>query len=79
MDYIQNSMRIYRQIREQVLACLVLVKQAGCYKVKLVGEGDIAEICRLTCLEQGISIGNEPGLPLLEVKGLKVILVMEAF
>ncbi len=79
MDYIQNSLRIYRQTRQQVLACLVKVRQAGCHTVRLVGEGDIAEICRLTCLEQAIGISNAPGLPVLEVRGLNVIIVMEEF
>jgi len=79
MDYIQNSLRIYRQTRQQVLACLVKVRQAGCHTVRLVGEGDIAEICCLTCLEQAIGISNAPGLPVLEVRGLNVIIVMEEF
>ncbi len=77
VDYIQNSMRIYRQSREQVLNCLVKVRQAGYNKVRLIGDGDIADICRLTCLEQAITIANESGLPMLEVRGLKVILTFE--
>lgn len=77
VDFIQNSMQIYRETRRQVLACLADVRQAGFGQVRLVGDGDIGEICRLTCLEQSISLSNEPGLPALEVHGLKVILVME--
>jgi hypothetical protein len=52
-----------------------LLKQNGFEQVRLVGEGDVADICRLTCLEQNVSITDDPNLPTLEVRGLSVILV----
>jgi len=76
MDYIQNSLRIYRQTRTQAAAYLNQVRQAGYTRVRLIGDGDIADICRLTCLEQAITICNEQGLPALEVNGVKVLLRM---
>jgi hypothetical protein len=50
--------------------------------VHIAGEGDIADICRLTCLEQGISVadmtdGKPDNLPVLEVQGVKVHLYQE--
>ena len=52
--------------------------------IYLVGEGDIADIVRLTCLEQGILVLEKPvdpigqdldsgdSLPVLEVRGTRV-------
>jgi len=53
------------------------VKKAGYECIRLVGEGDVADICRLSCLEQKIEIVSNGNVPVLEVKGFKVILHME--
>lgn len=78
INYVEQSMRLYRRIRRHVSDLLIEVKKAGHDRVRLDGEGDIADICRLTCLEQNIAITTQPGVPLLEVQGSKVILHMEA-
>ena len=56
MDYIQTSFRMYRLVRERMSEALVQVRQAGWNKVRLDGNGDVAEVCRLTCIEQGVEI-----------------------
>lgn len=56
VNYIETSMRLYRRTREHMRDLLVQVRQAGFESVLIEGDGDIAEICRLTCLEQGIKI-----------------------
>jgi hypothetical protein len=43
----------------------------------VVGEGDIADICKLTCLEQGVSVVDLPEVPVLEVHGVKVVLHLQ--
>jgi len=53
------------------------VKKAGYDHVRLVGEGDVADICRLSCLEQDIRIVPDGEVPQLEVKGFKVLLHMD--
>jgi len=45
--------------------------------VRIVGEGDVADICRLTCLEQGVSVVDEENVPVLQVEGHKVNLFLE--
>ena len=35
---------------------LIIVRQKGYHCVRLDGDGDVADVCRLTCLEQGIDI-----------------------
>lgn len=77
LNYIDTSMRLYRRTRQHVRELLGEVKQAGYHHIHIAGEGDIADICRLTCLEQGIvladvSDGKPANLPVLEVHGLKV-------
>jgi hypothetical protein len=32
------------------------IRHAGFDRVRIVGSGDVADICKLTCLEQGISV-----------------------
>jgi DNA-binding MarR family transcriptional regulator len=80
VKYIESSMQLYRRTRARVLELLSVVKQNGHDTVHIDGEGDIAEICRLTCLEQGISVADneqdlESGLPVLQVQGMKVHLL----
>ena len=53
------------------------VKKAGYERIRLVGEGDVADICRLSCLEQDIQIVSDRNIPTLEVKGFKVLLHMD--
>ena len=77
VDYIENSMRLYRRTRQRVLDALVDVRMAGFESIRIVGDGDLAEVIRLTCLEQGVIIGENPQLPALEIQGWKVRLHME--
>jgi hypothetical protein len=52
--YFQASMRIYRQTRAESKRLLAEVQAAGYDAVVIVGDGDIAEIVELTCLEMGV-------------------------
>ncbi len=82
VNYIENSLRLYRRTRLRVRELLSEVRQAGFDQVLIQGEGDIADICKLTCLEQGFHIFEQENsltnaIPTLEVRGMKVILHME--
>ena len=77
VDYIEQQLLLYRRLRERVKEHLDEVHKAGYNSVRLVGEGDIADICKLSCLEHGISLSADGSAPVLEVVGLKVILHME--
>ena len=78
LDYIQNSFRLYRLVRERSVSALKQVEQAGYSTVYLEGEGDVAEVCRLTCLEMGISLAEaKDHAPVLRVQGLKVFVEWE--
>jgi len=101
VNYIETSLRLYRNTRQRVRELLAQVDQAGYDQVILdVGgdengngggcDSDIVDICRLTCLEQhiriidtatetsGPGVLDRRGIPVLEVRGTKVYLNMEA-
>jgi DNA-binding MarR family transcriptional regulator len=72
VDYIEQQFLLYRNTRLHVKEHIERVRAAGFDRVALVGEGDVADICRLTCLEQGVAVVSDPGAPILVVSGLKV-------
>lgn len=74
IDYIQNSFKLYRLVRERMEATLREVRDAGYDRVTLIGEGDVADVCRLTCTEKGISIHEDEHLPQLTINGLKIFI-----
>jgi DNA-binding MarR family transcriptional regulator len=77
INYIDQSMRLYRRTRLKVRELLSEAQKAGFDRVRIMSEGDIADICRLTCLEQRIAIVDLPGVPVLDVQGTKVSLSLE--
>jgi DNA-binding MarR family transcriptional regulator len=77
VNYIETSMRLYRKTRQRVRELLSEVKASGFGQVCIDGEGDIADICRLTCLEQNFIIVEDEDSPTLEVRGMRVHLRME--
>jgi len=74
IDYIQNQFSLYRITRQKVNALLTQVQSEGDSRVRLIGEGDVADVCRLTCLEQSVPIVDDPSAPTIVVQGLKVYL-----
>lgn len=78
INYIENSMLLYRRTRSRVLELLQEVKLAGFDMVAIQGEGDIADVCRLTCMEQAMRIASESDdhtrrrLPVLVATGAQV-------
>jgi DNA-binding MarR family transcriptional regulator len=74
IDYLEQQFLLYRNTRKCVKEHLETVRRTGYDRVRLIGEGDVADICRLSCLEQGIAIVTDNTAPALEVLGLKVVL-----
>lgn len=77
VNYIEHSMQLYRKTRARVQQLVNEVRAAGFEGVhidKFNGDPeDIADICKLTCLEHGLALlkEGEPG-PVLRVHGHKV-------
>jgi DNA-binding MarR family transcriptional regulator len=74
VDYVEQQFLLYRSTRKRVKEHVEKIHQAGFDHVRILGEGDVADICRLTCLEQGMTVTADPDAPTLEVAGLKVLL-----
>jgi DNA-binding MarR family transcriptional regulator len=74
VDYVEQQFLLYRNTRLRVKEYLEQVRRAGYQQVCILGEGDVADICKLTCLEQGIAVVGSGNVPELEVVGLKVVL-----
>jgi DNA-binding MarR family transcriptional regulator len=77
VDYINQTMLLYRNTRQRVGELIGVVKQNGIDRVRIVGDGDIADICRLTCLEQGVKVVDQVEVPGIMINGLKVLLELK--
>ncbi|HEY5159246.1 MAG TPA: winged helix-turn-helix transcriptional regulator [Anaerolineales bacterium] len=77
VDYVEQQFLLYHRTRERVSEYLNEVHQAGFDSVCIQGEGDVADICRLSCLEKGIALVMDGDAPRLEVNGLKVTLRLD--
>lgn len=72
VNYVENQMRLYRQTRQKVKALLSEIQKAGSSTVMIEGEGEIAEVCQLTCLEFGITVVEDGKFPKLLVEGYNI-------
>lgn len=67
LESLNYGMRLYRETRAQTKQLLAEVQQRGYACVSIVGEGDLAEIAQLTCLEIGLLVvpQSTPQVPTL--------------
>ncbi len=75
--YVENSMQLYRRTREQARKALAAARRQGYGSVAVAGDGDIADVCRLTCMEQGFAVVDprvEDSIPVLEISGTQISL-----
>jgi len=75
-EFMQASLKYYRLTREDTKRYLEQVKQAGFETVCIKGDGDLAEIVYLTCLEAQMPVKEEmdPGCPVFRIEGLRTAL-----
>jgi DNA-binding MarR family transcriptional regulator len=76
-EYIEASMALYRRTRSEAQRLLREVRAAGYHQVRIDGEDEIAEICRLTCLELDVQIAgpDATNTPSLQVEGARLVLL----
>jgi predicted ArsR family transcriptional regulator len=77
VDYVEKSFSIYRKTRQRVKDHVKEIRHAGYDSVRIIGAGDVADICKLTCIEQGLTITSDKNTPALYVDGFKVNLKMD--
>jgi len=73
LDFVQQSFALYRLIRSRAVEAIPEITHAGYTAVRLQVEGDMGDVVRLTCLEHGLSISDDPQLPLIHMDGMKVV------
>ena len=76
VDYIKTSFDLYRRVRERSTRCLEQLKAAGYSEVRILGEGEIAEVISLTCLEHGVALTQAANAPKISIEGIKLALIL---
>jgi DNA-binding MarR family transcriptional regulator len=73
--FMQASLHWYRETRSDSKRFLEQIKQRGYPAVCIEGDGDLAEIVYLTCLEAGMSVKEtlDPNYPIFRIEGLKTV------
>ena len=77
VDYVERSFTLYRRVRQRVREHITQIQKSGHDRIRIVGKGDVADICLLTCLEQNIAVVTDKNVPTLHVDGFKVTLKMD--
>lgn len=75
-EFMQASLHWYRETRAASKRYLDQLKQAGYDTVCIQGDGDLAEIISLTCLEAGVRVKPEldHAYPVFRLEGLRTVL-----
>ncbi len=78
--YVQVSMHMYKVTRLRARELLGEARQAGFNRVWIEGDGDLVDVCRLTCLEAGVEVvaSSVEDVPGLIVSGAALSLQMPA-
>ena len=77
VDFIHSSMEMYRLVRSRSQKAIADLRKNNWKEVQIEGEGDIADVLRLTCVEQGIQIVEDGRCPKMRVVGLKIFIENE--
>ena len=67
-QYMEASLRVYRELRQAAKETLAQVRSSGYAAVKAGDKNESMDIFRLTCLEEGVSVEKNPASSLPEVR-----------
>ncbi len=69
-SYMDVSLRTYRELRQAANQTLAELRRSGYTTVCVDGDDEATEILRLTCLEQGVKLGDKSlPIPALRAEG----------
>lgn len=73
-DYIQSSFELYRLVRRRMNTVLERCVENGYSAIYIEGSGDVEEICKLSCMEKGVTALETPDdeNPVVRIAGLKL-------
>jgi DNA-binding MarR family transcriptional regulator len=75
INYVETSMLLYRQLRQAARVEVNRARQSGHEALRVEGDGDVADVCRLTCLEMGVQVVEESSVDppaILRVEGNRI-------
>ncbi len=75
-SFMQASLKWYRKTRSASKAFLAEIKEAGYDTVCIEGDGDLAEVVYLSCLEADVKVKEEidPAYPVFRIENLQTFL-----
>jgi DNA-binding MarR family transcriptional regulator len=76
-EYMEVSLRVYRELRRAAQETLSEIRDAGCTALRVEGNDEAIEIFCLTCLEQGMRVEKNPSSPLPTVRALGTQFLIE--
>ncbi len=69
MQYLKRSLTVYNELRQKAKAIMTDLRAQGITHVCLEGDDEVIDILRLTCIEEGMALDEEPGGILLKAAG----------
>jgi DNA-binding MarR family transcriptional regulator len=68
MQYVKDSLKAYKSFRQKARNVVTRLNGNGVREVYLDGDDEIMDILRLTCIEAGIAISDEPCKTIVKVQ-----------
>jgi DNA-binding MarR family transcriptional regulator len=69
MLYLKKSLNVYNELRQKARAIVTDLKSQGVTHVCLEGDDEVIDILRLTCIEEGMALDEDPDGILLKAAG----------
>ena len=69
LQYLKRSLTVYTELRQKAKAIVTELRSQGVTHVCLEGDDEVLDILRLTCIEEGMALGEDPGGILLKAVG----------
>ena len=69
LQYLKRSLTVYNELRQKARVIVIDLRSQGVTHVCLEGDDEVMDILRLTCIEAGMALDEEPGGILLKAAG----------
>ena len=69
LQYLKRSLTVYNELRQKAKTIVTNLRSQGVTHVFLEGDDEVIDILRLTCIEAGMTLDEEPGDILLKAAG----------
>ena len=69
LQYLKRSLTVYNELRQKAKAIVTDLRAQGVTHVCLEGDDEVIDILRLTCIEEGMALDEDPGGVILKAAG----------